>query len=68
MLIRDILVLVEPDAKVAGPYALSLATLFGAHLTAAAFAEKRAMASPFSELPTSFLETACRLLSGRCKT
>jgi nucleotide-binding universal stress UspA family protein len=54
--IRDILVLVEPDAQVAGPYALSLAALLGAHVTAAAFAEKRAMASPFSELPTSLLE------------
>lgn len=56
MEIRDILVLVEPDSKVAGSYALSLAALCGAHVTAVAFAERRAMAGPFSELPASLLE------------
>jgi nucleotide-binding universal stress UspA family protein len=57
MNIKDILLLVDGETRAAGPYAQSLASRVGAHLTAAAFILRRPLAGPyFSELPHSLVE------------
>src|SRR5215213_10729441 len=55
MAIKDILVLLDANSQAAGPYAVSAASTFAAHLTAAALVTAPTTSIGFAEIPSAFL-------------
>jgi len=55
MAIKDILVLLDASSQAAGPYAVSAASTFAAHLTAAALVTAPTTSIGFAEVPSAFL-------------
>jgi len=55
MAIKDILVLLDANSQTAGRYAVSAASTFAAHLTAAALVTAPTTSIGFAEVPSAFL-------------
>ena len=58
MVIKDILVLLDSTSQAVGPYAVSLASSFDAHLTAAAVVVDATTAVALADAPSVFLASA----------